>query len=451
MNLTRRSFLFTLPAAAVGQRTAKKPNVVLIVADDLGYGDIPGTDVPTPNIDSIAKNGVRFTSGYVSCPVCSPTRAGLMTGRYQTRFGHEFNPGPPNLAEAHFGLPLNEKAFPAHMKELGYATGMAGKWHLGYKPEYHPMKRGFDEFFGFLGGAHSYLDANADKTNPIMRGSSPVDEKEYLTDAFTREALAFIDKSARKQPFFLYLAYNAVHGPMHASEPRKRRFESITDPVRQTYATMLAALDDGVGQVLEKLRERQIENDTLIVFVGDNGGPTPVNTSKNTPLRATKGTIYEGGIRVPFAMQWKSVLPKGKVYEQPVIALDLLPTAITAAGGKAPGGMDGVDLTPYLSGKRSGSPHDTLYWRFGLSRAIRRGDWKLLTVDNQNWELYNLRDDISETNNLAASQPDRVSELKAAYETWNAQQAEPRWKGNQTRRIRTGSQERPARVRRRRQ
>jgi arylsulfatase A-like enzyme len=255
MNLTRRSFLLSTAGAALAQRSPKKPNVIVILADDLGYGDIPGTDIPTPNIDSIARNGVRFTNGYVSCPVCSPTRAGLMTGRYQTRFGHEFNPGPATEAESDFGLPLSEKPLPVYMKELGYATGLVGKWHLGYKPEFHPMKRGFDEYFGFLGGAHSYLDANADRANAILRGTTPVDEKEYLTDAFTREAVAFIDKRAGSQPFFLYLTYNAVHGPMHASEARMKRFESISDAKRRTYATMLAALDDGVGQVLAKLRE----------------------------------------------------------------------------------------------------------------------------------------------------------------------------------------------------
>ena len=209
----------------------------------------------------------------MSCPVCSPTRAGLITGRYQTRFGHEFNPGPLLQAEENFGLPLSEKPFPAYMKELGYATGMVGKWHLGYRPEYHPLKRGFDEYFGFLGGAHTYLDANADKSNPILRGTTPVDEKEYLTDAFTREALAFIDKRAH-QPFFLYLAYNAVHAPMDASAERMKRFESISDPKRRIYATMLSALDDGVGQVLSKLREKRIEENTLVMFVTDNGGPT---------------------------------------------------------------------------------------------------------------------------------------------------------------------------------
>jgi arylsulfatase A-like enzyme len=451
MNLTRRSFLLSTAGAALAQRSPKKPNVIVILADDLGYGDIPGTDIPTPNIDSIARNGVRFTNGYVSCPVCSPTRAGLMTGRYQTRFGHEFNPGPATEAESDFGLPLSEKPLPVYMKELGYATGLVGKWHLGYKPEFHPMKRGFDEYFGFLGGAHSYLDANADRANAILRGTTPVDEKEYLTDAFTREAVAFIDKRAGSQPFFLYLTYNAVHGPMHASEARMKRFESISDAKRRTYATMLAALDDGVGQVLAKLREKRVEDDTLVVFLTDNGGPTPVNTSRNTPLRGTKGTAYEGGIRVPFQMQWKAVLPKGRTYEQPVIALDLLPTALAAAAGKLPAQLDGVDLTPFVTGKRQGAPHEALYWRFGLSRAIRKGDWKLMTVDGENWQLYNLRDDIAESRDLASAQPERVKELRAAYDAWNSQQAEPRWKTNQNRRIRSDVRDRSERVRRRRQ
>src|SRR6266542_2102292 len=218
--MNRREFLQGiggLAAAPVLGRSAaaRKPNILLIVADDLGYAELGvqgNKDIPTPNVDSIARNGVRFTSGYVSCPVCSPTRAGLNTGRYQQRFGHEFNPGPEEAAETQFGLPLTETTLAARMKALGYSTGMVGKWHLGYRPELHPQKRGFDEFFGFLGGAHPYL-SNGRKGGAILRGTEPVEEREYLTDAFAREALAFIDRHHR-EPFFLYLPFNAVHAPM---------------------------------------------------------------------------------------------------------------------------------------------------------------------------------------------------------------------------------------------
>ena len=437
--LTRRSFLMTA-AAAVTLRAAKKPNVIVIVGDDLGWSSISaqGSDIPTPNIDSIGKNGIRFTNGYVSCPVCSPTRAGLITGRYQQRFGHELNPGPAGQAESDFGLPLTEKTFPQYMKELGYSTGMVGKWHLGYKPEMIPTKRGFDEFFGFLGGAHSYIDSRADGANPIMRGSETVEEKEYLTDAFNREAVSYIDRHSR-EPFFLYLTYNAVHTPMHASERLISNFKHISDEKRRSFATMLTAMDEGVGQVLAKLREKRIEEDTLVVFISDNGGPTQANTSTNTPLRGFKGQVYEGGVRVPFLMQWRSTLPKGKVYEEPVIALDLLPTALAAAGGTRPPNADGVDLTPFLTGKRKDSPHDALYWRFGAQFAIRKGDWKLLRTDAGAAELYNVRADVGESKNLADSEPARLKELQSAYEEWNSQMVPPKWN---TRRQRPGARRR---------
>jgi arylsulfatase A-like enzyme len=427
MPVTRRAFLGSAAAAALTfAQSRRKPNVVYIVSDDHGYGEIAsqGSDIPTPNIDSLGANGVRFTNGYVSCPVCSPTRAGLMTGRYQQRFGHEFNPGPPQAADADFGLPLTETTVANYMKDLGYRTGIVGKWHLGYKPEYHPFKRGFEEFFGFTGGGHSYVNARADSRNPILRGTEPVNEKEYLTDAFAREAVAFIDRH-RSEPFFLYLAFNAVHTPMEAPDKYTSRFPNITDPRRRTFAGMLTALDEAVGRVLTKLREHGIEENTLIVFHGDNGGPTPVNTASNSPLRGTKGTIWEGGIRVPFLMQWKARLPRGKVYDQPVIALDILPTAVVAAGGKVPPAVEGVDLLPALT-SNAGAPHEALYWRFGAQRAIRKGDWKLVDP-GRGWELYNLRTDIGEAKNLAASEPQRVNEMIAAYDAWNARNVEPKW------------------------
>lgn len=420
------SAVLAAPGAPAG-----RPNVVVIVADDLGYMDlgVQGCqDVPTPNIDSIARGGVRFTDGYVSCPVCSPTRAGLITGRYQQRFGHEFNPGPAALADDAFGLPLTETTLANRLKSLGYATGMVGKWHLGYRPELHPLKRGFDEFFGFLGGAHSYVNALADKTNPILRGAQPVDEKEYLTDAFTREALAFLNRR-RKEPFFLYLTYNAVHGPMEPAEKYTSRFPKIADPRRRIFAGMLTALDEGVGAVLKTLRENRLLDNTLIFFISDNGGPTPGNTSRNDPLRGFKGQVLEGGIRVPFMMQWNARIPAGVVYGRPVIALDIVPTAVAAAGGQIPAeaALDGVNLLPYLTGKNAGAPHEALYWRFGQPAAIRRGDFKLVRQESEAWQLYNLAEDIGETRDLAAANPAKVKELQAAWEAWNAQLIAPRW------------------------
>lgn len=439
--MNRRHFIRTsagcVGAAASGQTSrlwaapARKPNIVLILADDLGYGELGvqgSTDVPTPNIDSLAANGVRFTNGYVSCPVCSPTRAGLMTGRYQERFGHEFNPGPAEQADSVFGLSLTEVTIADRLKSLGYTTGMFGKWHLGYRPEFHPQKRGFDEFFGFLGGAHSYLDPLERTANPILRGSEAVKQITFLTEDIAREGVSFIERR-QKEPFFLYLPFNAVHAPMEATEKYLARFGSIQNPRRRTFAAMLSALDDAVGSVLSKLRETKLLENTLIFFVSDNGGPTPNTTSANGPLRGYKAQVLEGGIRVPFLIQWQGRLPAGKIYDQPVIALDIHPTAVAAGGGSIPAkaGLDGVNLLPYLTGAVKAPPHDRLMWRFSPQSAIRMGDWKLVRLGDGAPQLFNLAQDIAEKNDLAASQPDRVKQLEAAYAAWNAQLAEPRW------------------------
>jgi arylsulfatase A-like enzyme len=434
----------TQPAAA------DKPNVIVIVSDDQGYHDlgVQGCkDIPTPHIDSIAKNGVRCTNGYVSHPYCSPTRAGLMTGRYQQRFGHEFNPGPPTDKAPDVGLPLSETTFADRMRAAGYKTGIVGKWHLGHADDkFHPLNRGFDEFFGFLGGSHSYVRPGAGVAG-IFRGRDQVDEKEYLTDAFAREGAAFIDRHA-KEPFFLYWAFNAVHGPLDAAERYKDRFAGITDPKRKTYATMLTALDDAVGKGLAKLKEHGLEGNTLIFFCSDNGGPTAVNASDNSPLSGVKGTTWEGGVRVPFLVQYPGKLPAGKVYDQPVIALDIQPTALAAAGvaAKPEWKFEGVDLLPYLTGAKADAPHAALYWRFGGQWAVRAGDWKLAktapgrdrneaggaasrrekaTVEGA--KLFNLKDDVGEKEDLAAKNPEKVKELTALWQKWDADNVAPRW------------------------
>lgn len=413
---------------------ARKPNILVILADDLGYADLGFqgcTDIPTPAIDSLAANGVRFSRGHVSCPVCSPTRAGLMTGRYQERFGHEFNPGPAQEAgDKEIGLPLSEKTMADCLKSAGYATGLMGKWHLGYKEVYHPMNRGFDEFFGFLGGSHSYVDPLGDSGNPILRGRDPVDEKEYLTDALTREAVDFIGRH-REHPFFLYLAYNAVHAPMQASAKYLDRFQGIQAEPRRTHAAMVSAMDDGVGAVLSKLRELGLEEDTLIFFFSDNGGPSTKNGSRNDPLRGNKGDVFEGGIRVPFLMQWKRRLRPGIPFDQPVITLDVLPTAVKAAGGTIPQDrpLDGVDLLPFVTGDRPGSPHEALFWRYGQKRACIEGSSKILKMDEGPWELYDLASDIKETTNLASQKPEVLKRMDQDFEAWNATLAAPLWAG----------------------
>jgi arylsulfatase A-like enzyme len=445
---TRREFLkaIGLAAASAGAISAfpgcagagrarrgrqKRPNIVVIISDDMGYADLGCygcNDIATPKIDSIARNGVRFTNGYVSCPVCSPTRAGLATGRYQQRFGHEFNTGPPpgGLAE-NVGLPLTQVTIADVLKSAGYVTGAVGKWHLGMAPHFHPFKRGYDEFFGFLHGGHSYINPGLGTFNPILRGTEPVDEKEYLTDAFSREAAAFIERH-HKETFFLYLAYNAVHTPMEGPPRYKDSFKDIADPKRRVYAGMLTAMDEGVGKVLAKLRERGIEKDTLLFFINDNGGPTGANGSNNGPLRGTKGTMFEGGIRVPFMVQWPGKLKSGGLYEQPVISLDILPTAAAAAGTHPPDDrkIDGVDLLPFLPGKKKGRPHETLFWRAGENHAVRKGNWKLVQTGGEGG-LFDLASDVGESKDLSKERPEVRKDLEKAFAQWNSQMVEPVW------------------------
>ncbi len=427
-----RSLLLLLVAflpSFVAAAAERKPNILILLADDLGHADVGFhgcKDIPTPNIDSLAKNGVRCSSGYVSGPYCSPTRAGLLTGRYQTRFGHEFNPG----AGENIGLPLTETTLADRLKKAGYKTGWVGKWHLGSAAKFYPINRGFDDAYGFLGGAHAYLPEKGKLQ--MLRGKVMEDEKEYLTDAWGREAVAFIDRH-QKEPFFLYLAFNAVHTPMHATEKYLKRFPDIKDAQRRTYAAMHSAMDDNIGLVLKKLRDCKLEEDTLIFFFSDNGGPTmqgtTINGSINAPLRGSKRQTLEGGIRVPFVVQWKGKLPADKVYDKPVIQLDLYATALAAGGVEIQREwkLDGVNLLPYLDGKNTESPHDALYWRFGNQMAIRKGDYKLVQYDNTGRKLYNLARDIGESDDLAKKEPERFKELEEMWQKWNKELVEPLW------------------------
>jgi arylsulfatase A-like enzyme len=440
--MRRREFLAggLCSASAKGRR---RPNVVVILADDLGYADLGVTgceDIPTPHIDSIARNGVRFTDGYVSAPVCSPSRAGLLTGRYQQRFGHEFNAHTTPLFfelggdPGRLGLPLSETTFADRMRAAGYRTAIVGKWHLGTeKVQYHPLRRGFQEFYGFLDGGHPYLPGDlGSKKLPILRGYEAVELREYLTDALAKEAVHFIDRS-RHQPFFLYFTPNAVHTPMQATAKYLDRFAHIGDARRRSYAAMLSALDDGVGAVLGKLRQCNLEDDTLIFVLSDNGGPTnklAVNGSRNTPFRGSKGDLWEGGIRVPFFAQWKGRIRANSVFDKTVLQLDLLPTSLAAAGVPVPADwkLDGVNLLPYLSGMDRGEPHRAAFWRFGPVRAARVGEWKIVrTWDNSAVELFNLRADPGERQDLSRKQPMRLQDLQAQWSRWNAGLAQALW------------------------
>jgi len=443
---------FVLISAAITSSThavvQARPNILLIVTDDMGYGDIGlqgSQDIPTPNIDALMKSGVRFTDAYVSGPFCSPTRAGLMTGKYPQRFGHEFNVGV-GPASAESGLPLTETTMADRFKAAGYRTALFGKWHLGGAEKFHPQSRGFDEFFGFLGGEHSYTEVLPQGPNPILDGRKPAASVTYLTDMLADRSVEFIQRKS-DAPFLLYLAFNAVHTPMQAMDKYLARFPDITDPQRRTYAAMLSAMDDAIGRVMAALRAEGLEERTLVVFFNDNGGPTmagtTINGARNTPLRGSKRQTWEGGIRVPFAFSWKGRIPAERVDRRPIIQLDVLPTALAAAGiaVQAAWKLDGVNLLPLLTGNTQALPHDVLYWRLGNHMAIRAGDWKLVRTSEGPLQtgtfdslasladagLYNLANDIGETKNLVASEPARARDLAERWLRWNQELAKPLW------------------------
>jgi len=417
------------------QAPPPRPHVVVIVSDDAGYADFSAqgaADIKTPRIDSIAAEGVRCTNGYVSGAVCSPSRAGLMTGRYQQRFGHELNI-PPRFSEEN-GLPLSERTFADELRSVGYRTIALGKWHLGYADKFHPLSRGFEHYWGFLQGARSYFPLKKPtRLNRLLEDREVQPENfVYMTDALGRRAARYI-KDRGEEPLFVYLAYNAVHTPMHATEADLEGLSGTER--RQKLIAMTHALDRSVGYVLDALEEEGIADDTLVFFLNDNGGATN-NASDNGPLRGRKGSVWEGGIRVPFYVRWRAGLPKGAVYEQPVIALDLLPSCAAAAGAEVSGPLplDGVDLQPHLRGDRKEPPHADLYWRHGDKWAIRSGRWKLLQQDGEAPQLYDLEGDVGEQRDLAAAQTERAAELLSRYETWAAQLQPPRWRFRKQRR-----------------
>lgn len=425
-----------------------QPNVLVIVADDLGYADIGvqgGKAVPTPHIDALAASGVRCTSGYVTAPYCSPSRAGFLTGKAQTRFGHEFNPHVGD--EAKLGLPLDQRTIANVLHDTGYATALIGKWHQGFDAAHHPLSRGFDEFLGFLVGGHNFLlhkDAepefgSAHSHDMIYRGRELQKLDGYTTDLFTDEALSFMGRNAKK-PWFLYLAYNAVHTPLEIAEKFKSRIPAgVTDADRRGYLSLLLGLDDSIGRITAELKAKH--PDTLVFFFSDNGGSGrkpffAYNTGINTPLRGDKGQTLEGGIRVPFFVSWPGKLPAGKTYDQPVSTLDILPTSCVASGAKPPAGIEGVDILPHLKGENAQPPHETLAWRFGPQKAIRRGPWKLVDVRDMDaktqsgWQLYDLSTDIGEKNNLASAKPELVAELSAAWTQWELRNIPAQWHGS---------------------
>ena len=421
---TRVAATETAEPAAQARRP---PNIVLIVVDDLGYADVGVQGlrgIATPHLDSIARSGVRLTAGYVSAPVCSPSRAGIMTGRYQQRFGIYDN-APTSTNDPRYGLPRGQPTLAERLRALGYRTALFGKWHLGSPGWQRPNARGFDETLTYLNsGGHRYLGTPA-KPNLLYRGDRVVTESEYLTFAFAREAVSFIRRSAGA-PFFLAVPFGAVHPPQEAPAAYVARYASIADKKRRLMAAMLSTLDDSVGRILAALREEGLESDTLVFFVSDNGGDPRKNASRNDPFSGAKGDLLEGGIRVPFFVRWPARLPAGRVYDRPVSSLDIAATALAAAGfnDRAAPALDGVDLLPYLTDARGGDPHAALFWRYttlGQPRAgqaaIRSGDHKLLRRGGRD-ALYDLARDPRETRDLSVEQPELAVALRRRLDGW---------------------------------
>lgn len=428
-------------------QNAPKPNIIIILVDDMGYADVGFNgckDIPTPNIDRIATNGVRFTNGYVTFSVCGPSRAGLLTGRYPQRFGYERNPQyrphDPNM-----GLPKTESTLAETLKKVGYTSGIVGKWHQGADISNHPLNRGFDEFFGHLGGGHRYFpedltikdsyavdnDEGISYKTWIMRNHEPVQTKKYLTDEFSDEAVRFVERH-QKEPFFLYLAYNAPHTPLQATQEYLDRFPNIVDKKRKTYAAMVSAVDDGVGRLLDRLESLHLDKNTLVYFLSDNGGPEKSNGSDNGSLRGGKSSIYEGGYRVPFAMRWKGTVKPG-VYDNPISALDIFATiaALSKSPIKKDRPLDGVNMIPFITGKNKGLPHEMIYLRKFDEKgySVRYNDLKLVVKKDGVPQLYNLKEDIGEQNNISKQYPEELKKFDVIRKEWDSQLIAPIFEG----------------------
>lgn len=458
-------------------------NVIIIYADDLGWNGLHAygnSQVATPNLDALAKEGVRFTQAYATAPICSPSRAGLLTGRYQQRFGFEFlvpseletpvtdaaleeqikkavierKEVAEKLDEAsykaiHKGLPTSELTFANVFKDAGYATAIIGKWHLGEQPEFQPQNRGFDNHYGFLSWGSIYTsveDPNVltrsyhfhlpqskatkrEGSLVLVKNGKTIEESEYITDRFAEEAVSFIDSNKNK-PFLLYLPLNTPHDPFQA---KKSDFDAITtekDTTKRIYLAMIKSLDDAVGRITAKLKETGLDKNTIIIFGSDNGGASYTKQTTNAPLKGGKLSHFEGGIRVPLIIKYPKRLPAGKVYELPVSNLDFFPTAVAAAGLKLPTKVkyDGVNLIPYVNGTEKARPHEVLYWRNGYSKAIRKGDYKLYVNERaKKILLYNLAEDLSEQYDLSKNEPEKVKELQEALQKWEAELPKPIW------------------------
>ena len=418
---------------------AQRPNMVVLFSDDAGYADFgfqPGARADmkrlTPHIDSIARDGVRLSAAYMSGAVCSPSRAGLMTGRYQQRFGHDNNI-PPGYMKS--GLPLSETFGAKRLRTAGYTTGLVGKWHLGYPAAYHPNKRGFDWFYGCLQGSRSYFPY---KTKPtphrvLQENGRATPETGYVTDRLGDAACRFIGEH-RDEPFYLFVSFTAPHGPLQAKPEHLAALSKISATRRRRYAGLVVSLDENVGKILACLASNKLDGRTLVIFTNDNGGQTRTGAN-NQPLRGRKGQLWEGGIRVPCAMRWPGKIEAGSVIDDPISALDFLPTFMAIAGvrPKAEWKLDGINLLPRLTGETDGLPERELFWRGGGSRgpiAVRRGPWKMVhnrQVMGEKPQLFHLDRDLGETNDLSEEHPERLAEMLKRSSGWESGLKEPSW------------------------
>lgn len=433
-------FLLVVFSNQLRGNAQKQPNIVFLFADDAGYADFGfqgSKEIRTPHLDKLATQGVKFTQAYVSASTCGPSRAGLITGRYQQKFGFEENNVPGYMSQfsgedgPNMGIPLTESTMGNYMKSLGYETAFYGKWHLGGRDEFHPLNRGFDEFLGFRGGARDYFPYKktpSEKLNKLERNLGDFKEHEgYLTDVLADEAIDFIERKKNK-PFFVFLSYNAVHTPMQALKEDMDQYPNLTGK-RQELAAMTLGLDRACGKVLDKLKALGLDENTIVVFTNDNGGPTDKNASINLPLSGTKSNHLEGGIRVPFLMRWPGKIKENTNYDYPISTLDLLPTFFIAGGGKSEKlkNIDGVDLMPFINQSNLERPHEKLYWKLGIRGTIRDGDWKLMRFSDRPAELYNIEEDPSEQKDLAVYYPDRIKKMFKDLYAWELTLERPAW------------------------
>lgn len=413
-----------------------KPNIIVILSDDAGYNDFGvygGTEVRTPHIDQLAQNGILFTSAYATASVCAPSRAGLLTGRYQQRFGFEHNTSKilaEGVSQREVGLDPDIMTIGNHLQHSGYKTIALGKWHLGEHEHHFPLNRGFDHFYGFIGGHRSYHSIEATEIDPqhiIYDDHHPVVEKSltYLTDDLTNKALTYIQQY-KDEPFFIYLAFNAVHTPMEAKSDTYAQYPNINDDLRRTYLAMLEDMDVSVGRIVEGLKREGLYENTLIIFLNDNGAATN-NGADNGALRGLKGSKWEGGIRIPLIIQWPNGLPSHVTSQNLVSAMDVLPTCVSAAGGKIMQGqkIDGKNLLEAYKSKRAA--HRDLFWRRGVAKAARSENWKLIAVGDQPLLLFDLHVDPQEQHNLAKEHPDIARKLLRKLLAWEKKMQAPKW------------------------